>query len=124
MKRTQGKFASFCSLTSCSHRECIGVFKELALGLRKKKFLSTSIIYPIDGYIRVWYIESVIKLRLNEVLEQRGKTLYWLWKQTDIRYATIWQMAKGKVSRLNMDTLDRICEVLECQPGDLVVRFV
>ena len=64
----------------------------------------------------------VIKLKLNEVLEERGKTLYWLWKQTGIRYATIWQMGKGEVARLNLDALDRICEVLECQPGDLLVR--
>jgi len=64
----------------------------------------------------------VIKLKLNEVLEERGKTLYWLWKLTGIRYATIWQMGKGEVARLNLDVLDRICEVLECQPGDLLVR--
>jgi len=64
----------------------------------------------------------VIKFRLNELLEERGQTLYWLWKQTGIRYATIWQMGKGEVVRLKMDTLDRICEVLECQPGDLLIR--
>ena len=64
----------------------------------------------------------MIKFRLNEVLEEREQTLYWLWKQTGIRYATIWQMGKGEVARLNMDTLDRVCEALECQPGDLLVR--
>jgi putative transcriptional regulator len=64
----------------------------------------------------------MIQLKLNEVLEQRGQTLYWLWKQTGIRYATIWQMGKGKVERLNLDVLDRVCEVLQCQPGDLLVR--
>ena len=58
----------------------------------------------------------MIKLQLNELLEQRGQTLYWLWKQTNIRYATIWQMGKGEVSRLNLDALDRVCEVLGCQP--------
>lgn len=64
----------------------------------------------------------MIKFQLNELLEQRGQTIYWLWKQTGIRYATIWQMGKGEVSRLNLDALDRVCEVLECQPGDLLVR--
>ena len=62
----------------------------------------------------------MIKIRLSDVLEEREQTLYWLWKQTGIRYATIWQMGKGKVVRLNMDVLDRVCEVLECQPGDLL----
>ena len=64
----------------------------------------------------------MIKFRLNDVLEERGQTVYWLWKQTGIRYATIWQLAKGEASRLNLDALDRICDVLGCQPGDLLVR--
>lgn len=64
----------------------------------------------------------MIKFRLNELLEERGQTIYWLWKQTGIRYATIWQMGKGEVVRLNLEALDGICEALECQPGDLLVR--
>lgn len=64
----------------------------------------------------------MIKLRLSELLEKRGQSLYWLWKQTDVRYATIWQMGKGEVARLNLDVLDRVCAALECQPGDLLVR--
>jgi putative transcriptional regulator len=65
----------------------------------------------------------MITVRLGEILEERGQTVYWLWKQTGIRYATVWQMSKGNVARLSLDTLDRVCEVLECQPGDLLVRI-
>jgi putative transcriptional regulator len=64
----------------------------------------------------------MIRFQLSKLLEKRGQTTYWLWKQTGIRYATIWQMGKGEVNRLNMDALDRVCEALECQPGDLLVR--
>jgi len=64
----------------------------------------------------------MIAIRLAEILEGRGQTVYWLWKQSGIRYATVWQMNKGDVARLSLDALDRICEVLECQPGDLLVR--
>jgi len=64
----------------------------------------------------------MIKFQLNELLEKRSQTIYWLWKETGIRYATVWQIGKGEVSRLNLDALDRICEALECQPGDLLVR--
>lgn len=66
----------------------------------------------------------MIKFRLNELLEEREQTLYSLWKQTEIRYATLWQIGKGEASRLNLDVLDRICEALECQPGDLLVRVM
>ena len=65
---------------------------------------------------------SMITIRLADILEERAQTVYWLWKQTGIRYATVWQMSKGEIARLNLDVLDRICAVLECQPGDLLVR--
>ena len=50
----------------------------------------------------------MIRFRLNELLEERGQTVYWLWKQTGIRYATVWKMSKGEVTRLNVEALDRI----------------
>jgi putative transcriptional regulator len=64
----------------------------------------------------------VIKLRLNELLAERGLTPYWLWKETGIRWASIWQMNKGDTERLHIETLDRICEALQCQPGHLLIR--
>jgi len=64
----------------------------------------------------------MIKLRLGEVLEEKSRTLYWLSKQADVRYATIWKLSRGEFSELKMDTLDRICFALDCQPGDLLVR--
>jgi putative transcriptional regulator len=79
--------------------------------------------YPLDGYVVPWYLSPVIKLRLNELLQERGHTVYWLWKKTGVRYATIWQLNNGEAARLNIDSLDLICEALECQPGDLLVRI-
>jgi len=64
----------------------------------------------------------MVRLRLKELLQERGKTSYWLAKETGVRYATIWQMINGKVARLNMEALDRICTALECQPGTLLVQ--
>ena len=64
----------------------------------------------------------MIRLRLADMLEKRRRTAYWLAQQTGIRYASIWQMQNGDTARLHIDTLDRICEALECQPGDLLVR--
>lgn len=72
-------------------------------------------------YVYGIYI-PVIKLRLQELLEGRGRTLYWLSMQSGVRYATVWKLNRGEVGRLNLDALDRICEALDCQPGDLLVR--
>lgn len=64
----------------------------------------------------------MIKIQVGEMLEERERTLYWLSMQSGVRYATIWKLSRGEVGRLNLDALDRICEALECQPGDLLVR--
>jgi putative transcriptional regulator len=64
----------------------------------------------------------MIKIHLNELLEERERTLYWLAKQTRVRYATLWQMSRDEVSLLNLKTLDKVCKALECGPGDLLVQ--
>lgn len=64
----------------------------------------------------------MIEVRITEELERGGKTLYWLAKHSGVRYATVWNWSRGNVARLNLEALDRICEALDCQPGDLLVR--
>ena len=64
----------------------------------------------------------MIRIRLNELLEEQGQTMYWLWKQSGVRYATILNLCKGDAGKLNIESFDRICEALDCQPGDLLVR--
>ena len=67
-------------------------------------------------------MRPMIEIRFNERLKERGKTLYWLSQQSGVRYATIWGLNRGGVGRLSLDVLDRICEALECQPGDILTR--
>ena len=62
----------------------------------------------------------MIKVLINEQLQKEGRTLYWLAKQAGVRYATIWNLSRGDVGRLSIDVLDRMCAVLDCQPGDLL----
>lgn len=64
----------------------------------------------------------MIEMRLNELLQERSRTLYWLAKQANVRYATVWNLSRGETGRLSIEVLDRICETLDCQPGDLLVR--
>ena len=62
----------------------------------------------------------MMKIELEKLLE--GRSLYWLSQQTNIRWATLAAMVNGKAQRLNIDDLDAICDALECQPGDLLVK--
>ncbi len=65
----------------------------------------------------------MIKIRLTELLEERGKTLYWLATKTKVRYASIWQMSRNDVKTLNLKTLDKICTVLDVEPGEILQQI-
>lgn len=62
----------------------------------------------------------MIKIELEKLLE--GRSLYWLSQQTGIRWATLAAMVNEKAQRLNLEDIDLICDALECQPGDLLVK--
>jgi putative transcriptional regulator len=62
----------------------------------------------------------VIEIRLDGLLEERGRTYYWLAKETGISHTTLWRLKKGKALGINFVTLESICRVLNCQPGDVI----
>ena len=47
---------------------------------------------------------------------------YWLSQETGIRWATLAAMVNGTAQRLDLDALERICDALECHPGELLVK--
>ena len=65
----------------------------------------------------------MIEVRVNELLQERNRTFYWLAKETGISHTTLWRLKKAKAYGVTLDTLDKICQALNCQPGD-ILRFV
>jgi putative transcriptional regulator len=63
---------------------------------------------------------ALIEIRVDELLEKRGRTFYWLSKETGISHSTLWRLKKGKSVGINFATLERICHMLSCQPGDVL----
>ena len=64
----------------------------------------------------------MITVRLNELLKERGRTLYWLAKETGISHNTLWRMSKGLSSGISFSVLERITDTLSCTPGELFVK--
>lgn len=62
----------------------------------------------------------MIEIKLDELLEERGHSFYWLSKKTCVSYTTLWRLKKGNARGINFATLRKICEALECQPGDVL----
>lgn len=61
-----------------------------------------------------------IKINLQEILDKKGKTRYWLANQTGIHYKTIDSYYKNKVRRYEADSILKICLALDCQVGDII----
>jgi len=66
--------------------------------------------------------DGMIEAKLDEVLEKRGKSLYWLQQKTGFAYTTLWKLSTGKTESIKFEVLDKICDLLECEPGDILVR--
>ncbi len=62
----------------------------------------------------------MIEIRVDQLLEAQGRTFYWLAKETGISHTTLWRFKKGKALGINFETLEKMCHVLRCQPGDLL----
>jgi putative transcriptional regulator len=61
-----------------------------------------------------------IEVRLDELLHQRRMTLTELAAKIDITLANLSILKTGKARAIRFSTLEAICEVLDCQPGDLL----
>ena len=61
-----------------------------------------------------------ILVRLDEQLHARRMTLTELATRIDITVANLSILKTGKAKAIRFSTLDAICTVLECQPGDLL----
>jgi len=62
----------------------------------------------------------MIRLQIHEQL--RNRSLYWLSKETGIAYSTIYKLATKPTKGISFVVLDKLCNVFNCNPGDLLIR--
>jgi putative transcriptional regulator len=61
-----------------------------------------------------------IEVTLDRLLEERGLTLTELATRVGISYANLSILKNNRARAVRFSTLTRLCEELECQPGDLL----
>ncbi|MEN2785751.1 helix-turn-helix transcriptional regulator [Sphingomonas qilianensis] len=61
-----------------------------------------------------------VTVKLDDLLLARGMTLTELSAAVDITLANLSILKTGKAKAIRFSTLEAICTVLECQPGDVL----
>lgn len=61
-----------------------------------------------------------IIINIDVMLAKRKMSVTELSERVGITMANISILKNGKAKAIKVDTLDRICQALECQPGDIL----
>ena len=61
----------------------------------------------------------MIRLNVLELLEKRGKTKYWLYKQLGMSYQNFNKMVNNETKSIRYENIETICYLLDCTPNDL-----
>ena len=61
----------------------------------------------------------MIKIKVQELLEQNQKTRYWLVHQMQTTYVTVNKICDNEAKGLKLETIEKLCLIFECTPNDL-----
>ena len=67
-------------------------------------------------------LQSAIAVHLDELLVDREMTLTELARRVGVTHANLSVLKNGHARAIRFSTLSAICEVLGCQPGDLMTH--
>ena len=64
----------------------------------------------------------MVRLKVHELMKQRGISAYALSKGADLPYPSAYRLSRaaGQFGRLHSATLDSLCEYFDVQPGRLL----
>lgn len=64
----------------------------------------------------------MIILDIKTPLDKLGKTKYWLSQETGISPNHISKMCNGTTRRIYLDTLEKLCDTLNCNITDIIIH--
>ena len=63
----------------------------------------------------------MIKLNAMEMLQKRGKTKYWLYKQLGMSYQNFNKMINNETKSIQYENIEALCLLLDCTPNELLI---
>ena len=64
---------------------------------------------------------KVIIMNIQNLLDEKEKTRYWLVKEMQTTYKTVNKLCDNTLTGLQLETMEKLCDILECTPGDLFI---
>lgn len=61
-----------------------------------------------------------VRISLDELLKERGISLTELSEKVGLTLANLSILKTGKAKAIRFSTLEALCRVLDCQPGDIL----
>ena len=61
----------------------------------------------------------MIRLNVLKLLEEQGKTKYWLYKQLGMSYQNFSRMVNNETKSIRYENIETMCLLLNCTPNDL-----
>ena len=61
----------------------------------------------------------MVKLNILALLEKKGKTKYWLYKQLGMSYQNFSRMVNNQTRSIQLERIEALCQLLDCTPNDL-----
>lgn len=63
----------------------------------------------------------MLQLNVIKLLNEKGKTKYWLYKQLGMSYQNFNKMINNQTSSIKFENIEAMCLILECTPNDLFI---
>lgn len=61
----------------------------------------------------------MLKLRVLDILKEKGKTKYWLYNQMNLSYQNFNKMVNNETKGIKFENLELLCEILDCDINDI-----
>lgn len=61
----------------------------------------------------------MVKLKVLDLLKERGKSKYWLYIQLGMSYQNFNRMVQNQTKSIQYETIGSLCQIFGCSPNDL-----
>lgn len=59
-------------------------------------------------------------IAIDEILQAKNKTRYWLSKEAGVTYPNIMKLCNNETESIKFEILEKICLALDCTPNDIL----